>query len=102
MPNAHPSDRDIGDIRDILGRDMAKVLVSIDDALLRRVDRAAKALGVTRSAYLGQLAEEELARAAGPGTQPAARRALARLDALLSKGPAGDSTMAIRQERDAR
>ena len=36
---------------------MAKVLVSIDDALLREIDAAAKAAGKTRSAWLAEQAE---------------------------------------------
>ena len=81
---------------------MAKVLVSIDDALLRRIDRAARSLGVSRSAYLAQVAANDLARAIGPGSGSRARRALARLDELFADSPAGDSTAALRAERDAR
>jgi hypothetical protein len=81
---------------------MAKVLVSLSDALLLRIDRIAKARGLSRSAYLAQLAERDLARSEGPGATPAAQRALARLDALFAAGPAEDSTAAIREERDAR
>ena len=81
---------------------MAKVLVSLDDKLLRRVDRAARARGLSRSGYLAQLANEDIARTAGPGKQPAVRRALTRLDELLADSPAGDSTAAIRDQRDAR
>jgi hypothetical protein len=81
---------------------MAKVLVSLDDGLLRRVDRIAKALGLSRSAYLAGLAERDAARMGGPGATPAARRALARLDDLFAGGATEDSTTAIRAERDAR
>jgi metal-responsive CopG/Arc/MetJ family transcriptional regulator len=81
---------------------MAKVLVSLNDALLRRIDRVAKSRGVSRSAYLADLAERDLARVEGPGATQTARRALARLDELLAGGPAEDSTSAIRAERDAR
>jgi predicted transcriptional regulator len=84
-----------------LGR-MAKVLVSLDDALLRRVDRIAKSRGLSRSGYLAELAERDAARSEGPGTSRAVRRALARLDALFENGPSEDSTTAIRAERDAR
>ena len=80
---------------------MAKVLVSLNDALLRRVDRTAKARGLSRSAYLAELAEQDATRSA-PGAARAARRALARLDELFADSPAGDSTLAIRAERDAR
>ena len=81
---------------------MAKVLVSLNDALLRRIDRIAKARGLSRSAYLAGLAERDAARTEGPGAGRAARRALTRLDALFAEGPVEDSTIAIRAERDAR
>ena len=81
---------------------MAKVLVSLNDALLRRVDRMAKARGLSRSAYLAELAARDADRAEGPGSSPTARRALARLDELFTAGPGEDSTQAIRSERDAR
>jgi metal-responsive CopG/Arc/MetJ family transcriptional regulator len=81
---------------------VAKVLVSLNDALLRRVDRIAKARGLSRSAYLAQLAERDAARSEGPGLTRAAQRALSRLDELFAAGAAEDSTHAIRAERDAR
>jgi hypothetical protein len=81
---------------------MAKVLVSLNDALLRRVDRIAKARGLSRSAYLAELAERDAARSGGPGTNRAARRALRRLDQLFAGGNVEDSTVAIRAERDTR
>jgi len=81
---------------------MAKVLVSIDDRLLRRIDRAARASGRSRSAYLSQLAESAAARGSGPGKTAAARAALRKLDRLFAAAPAEDSTAAIRVARDAR
>ena len=81
---------------------VTKVLVSLNDALLRRVDRIAKARGLSRSAYLAELAERDAARSEGPGTAPTSRRALARLEELFENGPVEDSTAAIRAERDAR
>lgn len=81
---------------------VAKVLVSLNDGLLRRVDRIAKARGLSRSAYLAQLAERDATRSEGPGATPAARRAFSRLDELFAAGPNEDSTRAIRAERDAR
>lgn len=81
---------------------MAKVLVSLNDALLRRVDRIAKARGLSRSAYLAALAEHDVARSDGPGASRTAQRALARLDRLFAGGAAEESTVAIRAERDAR
>jgi hypothetical protein len=81
---------------------MAKVLVSLDDELLRRIDRIARSRGLSRSAYLAQLAQRDAARSTGPGAMPGVRRALARLDELFAVSPADDSTVAIRAERDAR
>jgi metal-responsive CopG/Arc/MetJ family transcriptional regulator len=81
---------------------MVKVLVSLDDALLRRVDRLAKARGLSRSAYLAELAQRDVMRTEGPGTSRTVRQALARLDALFAAAPDEDSTSAIRAERDAR
>jgi len=81
---------------------MAKVLVSFDDALLRRIDRAAKARGISRSAYLEEVARRDLDRAIGPGKSSVASAALGRLDELFARSPAESSTAAIRAERDAR
>jgi hypothetical protein len=81
---------------------MAKVLVSFNDRLLRRIDRLAKGRGESRSAYLSHLAEEDAARVSGPGGSPAARAALRSLDRLFASAPADDSTAAIRAARDAR
>jgi hypothetical protein len=80
---------------------VAKVLVSFEDGLLRRIDRAAKSRGLTRSAYLAGLAEDD-ARRTGPGRRPAARAALRELDRLFAGAPADESTAAIRAARDAR
>ncbi len=41
-------------------RPVAKVMISIPDALLERLDTQAKALGETRSGFLQRLAEREL------------------------------------------
>lgn len=81
---------------------MAKVLVSFDDALLRRIDRAAREQGLSRSAYLAGLAEKDAATTAGPGAKPSVRRALEELDELFQAAPGGDSTALVRAERDAR
>jgi metal-responsive CopG/Arc/MetJ family transcriptional regulator len=60
-----------------------RVLISIDERLLARVDEARARIGMTRSAYLAQLASREVEAAAGPGAMPTARAALAALDGLL-------------------
>jgi metal-responsive CopG/Arc/MetJ family transcriptional regulator len=80
---------------------MAKVLVSFDEQLLKRIDRAAGASGQTRSGYLAWLAETQIGRGSGPGKRPGARRAMKALDRLFDS-PLGDSTAAVRAERDAR
>lgn len=82
---------------------MAKILVSIDERLLARVDRAAKRAGLSRSAYLARLAARELEAAGGPGTERRARRGLAALDRVFADHPAlEETTTAIRAERDSR
>lgn len=81
---------------------MSKVLVTVDDRLLKRVDRAAKSRGLTRSAYFSRLAESDLDRERGPGQTPEVKAALGELDRLFSGAPTGDSTVAIRTARDAR
>jgi len=81
---------------------MAKVLVSFDEQLLKRIDRAAAASGRTRSGYLARLAETEIGRGSGPGRSPAARRAMKALDRLFVDTPSGDSTAAVRGDRDTR
>lgn len=83
---------------------MAKVLVSMDEALLARVDEAARDAGLSRSAYLAQLATRDLGEERGPGASPRVHAALRRIDELVRSNPtpAEDSTDAIRAERDAR
>jgi hypothetical protein len=80
---------------------MAKVLVSFDEQLLKRIDRAAGASGQTRSGYLAWLAETQIGCGSGPGRSPGARRAINALDRLFVDSPPGDSTAAVRAERDA-
>ena len=81
---------------------MTKVLVSLNDKLLRQIDREAKSRRLSRSAYIAQLAESDIGRSSS-----AAKRihALALLDRLAAHAPnivEYDSTDAIREERDAR
>lgn len=81
---------------------MAKILVSIDDRLLKRLDRAARKLGLGRSAYLARLAARDLGVEQGPGRDPKVREALAALDRLFAKHPPPeDPTTAIRRDRDS-
>jgi metal-responsive CopG/Arc/MetJ family transcriptional regulator len=82
---------------------MTKILVSIDDRLLARIDREARQRGLTRSAYLSRLAAQELDAREGPGRAAHVRRALDRLDRLFAaQETPEDATRAIRSERDAR
>jgi hypothetical protein len=81
---------------------MAKVLVSIEEKLLDRIDRAARDAGLTRSAYLSRLAQRELGDGK-PGSDPRVRRAFETLDRLFAENPVPvDPTTAIRQMRDER
>lgn len=81
---------------------MAKVLVSIEEKLLDRIDRAARDAGLSRSAYLSRLAERELGEG-NPWKDPKVRRAFETLDRLFADNPVPvDPTVAIRQMRDER
>ena len=62
-----------------------RVLISIDERLLARIDDACARRGLTRSGYLAQLADADLVGGRGPGTDPGVRQALASLDDLLAK-----------------
>ena len=81
---------------------MAKVLVSLEEALLRQIDRVARTRGLTRSAYLAEIAQRDVSHALGPGKTPGAQRALSRLDALVGPTAPGESTELVRAGRDAR
>jgi hypothetical protein len=98
----HPPCR-AGDIRISSEPMTKKILVSVDEALLARIDRAARRSGLSRSAYLARLAERELGAAGGPGRDPRARRAMRALEDLFQRrGVTEEATAAIRAERDAR
>lgn len=84
---------------------VAKVLVTFEDGLLRWIDRAARKMDLSRSAYLSRLAERERDQLEGPGSDPDVRRALAEVDRLVATNvpaSAGDSTSFIRAMRDSR
>jgi len=82
---------------------MRKILVSVDDKLLARIDRAARTAGLTRSAYLARAAARDLGEARGPGASRQARLALARLQRLFDVQPCDeDATEAVRTDRDER
>ena len=81
---------------------MAKILVSVDDKLLARIDKAARSLGLTRSAFLSRLAAREVEASHGPGRVAATRHALRRIDELFAANKRDtDVTKAVRQERDS-
>jgi hypothetical protein len=60
-----------------------RVLISIDERLLARIDAACERLGMSRSAYLAQSASRDLEGGTGPGASPGVRSALATLDRML-------------------
>jgi len=83
---------------------VTKVLISIEDALLRRVDKAARTLGLSRSGYIARLATDELRGAKGPGVSGSSKAAMRRIDRLVTRNGTGgeDSTAVIRDMRDSR
>lgn len=80
-----------------------KVLLSLDERLFARIDRAAAELGLSRSAFVARLAARELQSRGGPGASATSRAAVGRLQRLFGANAAGaDSIAAIRQARDER
>jgi len=82
---------------------MTKILISIDDRLLERLDHEAAAQGVSRSALIAQLTAAALGEPIGPGADLEVHAALDRLEAMgrTIRDPV-DSTEVIRQMRDSR
>ena len=75
----------------------------MDEKLLAQIDRTARRLGLSRSAYLARLAAKDIGAAHGPGRDPGVREALAALDRLFAENPTpGDVTEIIRTMRDSR
>lgn len=81
-----------------------KVLLSVDERLLARIDRAARRRGLSRSAYLERLAAADLASEKGPGADPSVRAAVASIDQLFRRNPVPDEdfTVVVRRMRDER
>lgn len=80
-----------------------KVLVSLDERVLARIDRAARRLGLSRSAYIAQLASKRTAAERGSGAQNSVHAALRSLDRLFRRKPVPlDATAEIRHMRDER
>lgn len=74
-----------------------RVLISIDERLLERIDREADRLGASRSAYVADLAARDLN--AGPGTEAGVQAAMRRLSELFAEAPKFDPTGAIKALR---
>lgn len=76
---------------------VAKVMISMPQDLLDRIDDLAAKRGLTRSGFLQELAERELGAAEGK------RRAEIRRLLELATGPhGGNATQIIREDRDSR
>ena len=81
---------------------MAKVLITIDDKVLTRLDREVKRRKMTRSAYVQSSLERSLSLK-GPRRNPRARQAVERIRQLAAKYPTTeDSLAALHAEREAR
>ena len=81
---------------------VAKVMISIPDKLLERLDARAKAAGETRSGLLQRLAEREL-----EAEEQRQRKEVKRLmreieDTFTDDEPRFDITQLIRDDRDSR
>ena len=84
---------------------MGKVLISINDRLLERVDAEARRRGLTRSALVSDMAIKELGEEKGPGAKPEVQQALRELQKLFRNATYADkrdSTVIIREMRDSR
>lgn len=62
-----------------------RVLISIDERLLGRIDHAAARSGLTRSGFIASLASQSLEPRQGPGADADVRAALARIDELAAE-----------------
>lgn len=80
-----------------------KILVTLDDALVRRLDQAARERGITRSALLATLSERALRRRATERQQERddALRAMRRLGEQYGT-TAEDPATIVRRMRDER
>jgi hypothetical protein len=92
------------DIPDILGgMSRRKILVTLDDGLVRRLDRVARERGLSRSALLADLTERELGRRTPERQREIddAVRAMRDLGARYGTGDE-DAPTAVRRMRDER
>jgi metal-responsive CopG/Arc/MetJ family transcriptional regulator len=62
-----------------------RVLISIDERLLSRIDQAVARHGLTRSGYLAQLASADLESESGPGRAPGSADALRRIGEVFEE-----------------
>ncbi len=76
---------------------MAKVMISMPDALLKQIDELAKERGTTRSGLLQALAERELL-----WLEDEERAEMRRLLELATKPMGGNAAQLIREDRDSR
>lgn len=76
---------------------VAKVMISIPDALLKQIDELAKERGTTRSGLLQALAERELL-----WLEDEERAEMRRLLELATKPMGGNAAQLIREDRDSR
>jgi hypothetical protein len=60
-----------------------RVLISIDERLLARIDARSDLDGMSRSAYLAHLADADLGSRIGPGADPSVHSALAAIDDIF-------------------
>lgn len=82
---------------------MVKVLVSLDERLLERLDQEASARGLSRSALIREMAARELGEPLGPGADSRVHEALRRTRELFADvHDTVDSTRIIREMRDSR
>ena len=62
-----------------------RVLISIDERLLSRIDQSVARRGLTRSGYLAQLASADLEAESGPGRAPGSAAALRRIGEVFEE-----------------
>jgi metal-responsive CopG/Arc/MetJ family transcriptional regulator len=83
-------------------RPVAKVMISIPDKLLERVDSRAKALGESRSGFLQRLAEHEIEEDARR-RQKEVKRLMREIESTFTDDePPFDVAQLIREDRDSR
>jgi hypothetical protein len=62
-----------------------RVLISVDERLLSRIDQFVARQGLTRSGYLAQLASADIEADSGPGDQPAVAATLRKVGDLFDE-----------------